>query len=210
VKIDEDKPGLIPSKYIIPPVADPMKDFNILQIVRAKFPVYLDENRPSLLVPAPSDIVAESICRDFKVGTAHYEPTVSEPGLFWQRGQWSKAEVDSKLGKEIAIARTMQVEWFKRLVDSADDDWGRYRMRRMISGLQRTACNILKLERDWNMETEIRENLAMGPCKFCHADIHMDSIVCRYCQGILNMARYKTEFVKAGSLPADVQTALSK
>lgn len=199
VPIDEDKPGLIPGKFLLPAVVDPMKDFNLLTVSRCKFPVYLDENRPALIVPAPSDTVAESICRDYKISMAHYETGVAEPGLFWARGNLTKNDVLVQLEQDLNEARKMQVEWFKRLVDSADDDWGKYHVRRLISSLQRKACQILKLDREWNMDKEVTENLKLTACKFCRADIHAESVVCRYCGGILNMARYKAEFVKSGT-----------
>jgi len=210
IKVDENKPGLIPSQFIIPPVKDPQHDFNIFHVVRAKFPVYLDEDRPALIVPAPSDQVAESICRDFKVSIAHYEPTISEPGLFWIPGEYKKADVLVKFEKEVEHAREMQNEWFMRLVGAADDDWAKFHMRRMISSLQKTAANVLKLEREWNMDMEVAGGLRLIPCKYCRADIEREAIVCRYCQGILDMDRYQREYKKAGSVPADAQAAVTK
>src|SRR5580765_8304096 len=93
VQIDESKPGLLPGQYIIPGVKDPMEDVEVLHVFRAKFPVYLDENRPALIVPAPSDTVANSICVDYKVSMPGFEVGISEPGLFWARGMFSAKSV---------------------------------------------------------------------------------------------------------------------
>lgn len=198
VGIDESKPGLIPSQYILPGVLNPREDVNVLVVARAKFPVYLDENRPSLIVPAPSDVVAESICQDYKLSVSQYEVGQSEPGLFWATGIYTPETVKTKLTEELARARELQIEWFKRLVNAADDDWVKFRVRRAISPIQRLACNILKLEREWNVDSEVTSNLALKTCKFCFADVHPSAIVCSHCQGILDPVRYTTEFRKAG------------
>lgn len=187
VIIDDSKPGLIPSQYIIPAVKDPTNDFEILNIFRARFPVYLDENRPALVVPAPSDTVAESICRDYKVAVSYYEPGVAEPGLFWLRGYMSKETVAMSHSDELAEARRLQIAWFKRLVEVAEDDWSRYHLRRVISTIQRIAANFLGHEAEW---TNIKDPIAaprMVLCKFCKAEIHPDSVICRYCTGVLNI-----------------------
>lgn len=199
VKIDEHKPGLIPGQYILAGVKDPLKDWNTLHVARAQFPVYLDENRPALIVPAPSDVVAESICRDYKVGIGLIEHGVAEPGLFWARGLIKHSDVPVVLEKELARARALQVEWFKRQIAEADDDWGRYHTRKSISTLQKIAATTLKLEREWNIDIEVRENLLLKTCKFCMADLNPEAIVCRYCQGILDTVRYNSEFKRATS-----------
>lgn len=197
VQIDESKPGLLPGQFIIPGVKNPLEDVEVLHVFRARFPVYLDENRPALIVPAPSDTVAESICRDYKVSMPGYETEISEPGLFWSRGMIKASNVKSVLSEELEYARKKQLVWFKRLVEQADDDWGRYHMRRMISSLQRLACDVLKIPKEWNQDAEIARNIAMKPCKFCHADIHPEAIICQYCRGIQDMARYEKEFKAA-------------
>lgn len=201
VAINENKPGLVPGAYHIPAVTDPMKNFNILHIARAKFAVYIDEARPALIVPEPSDRVAASICRDLKISWGHYVPDQSEPGLFWLQGLWTKKSLES--GNDPSIedmferARALQMEWFKKLVDEADDYWNRHHARRMVSDLQRAAAKALGLKKDWDIVNAI--NTALSVCKFCRGEVHPDAIVCKHCEGILNMARYEKEFVKAGS-----------
>lgn len=197
VPIDESKPGLLPTQYVLKSVKNPMEDLEVLHVFRARFPVYLDENRPALVVPAPSDTVADSICRDYKAGMGQYVEGVAEPGLFWARGFFKETDVRQKLSEELYRARTLQTQWFKLLVEVADDDWGQYHMRKMISTIQRRACDALKLDREWNSDREIAANLAMKPCPFCRAEVHPEAIICLHCRGILNMDRYKKEFKEA-------------
>lgn len=191
VAIDEDKPGLIPGKYQIAAVSDPMKDYNILNVIRAEFPVYLDENRPSLRVPSPSDIVADSICRDYRTAIGYVENGIAEPGLFWIAGQWLKADILDKNKDLFTHRRQMQVEWFKRLVDAADDEWAKNRMRRMISTLQKLACKAIGLEREWMTDIEVAHNLSLVKCKFCRADIDPEALVCPHCRSVLDVKKFE-------------------
>jgi hypothetical protein len=203
VPVDESKPGLLPAQYIIPSVKNPLEDVEVLHVYRAHFPVYLDENRPALIVPAPSDTVAEAFCRDYKGSMQEYTPGIAEPGLFWTKGYVEKNDVKTQLPLELDEARSMQLQWFKRLVDVADDDWGKYHIRRMISTIHRLACNTLKLEREWNSDLVIEKNLAMKPCKFCRADLHPEAIICQYCRGIIDMVKYQAEYHSADQAPTE-------
>lgn len=198
VPIDDSKPGLIPTQYALAPVKDPMKDFSYLHVFRARFPVYLDENRPALVVPAPSDTVAESICRDYKVSMSYVEAGVAEPGIFWVRGLYKEKDIQSELAEELHEARKKQLVWFERLVEIADDDWNRYHIRRMITTIQKLAASTLKLDREWSLDKDIRNALAVTNCKFCRAEIHPDAVVCRYCSGVLDVKKAtEAGFIKA-------------
>lgn len=196
IPLVEVKPGLIPAQYIIKAVQNPMKDIEVLNIFRARFPVYVDEHRPAIVVPEPSDRVAASICRDYKITVSHYEVDKAEPGLFWVSGQYSIRElmnnIDPKISKAIEMARTYQTEWFKRLVISADDAWGKYKMRRMISDIERLAAVALGLEKEWNIDTMVERALTV--CKFCRSQVNQEAIVCPQCHGILDIERAKREF----------------
>jgi len=62
VPLIEHKPGLVPAEYILKAVRNPMKEIEVLNVFRARFPVYVDEHRPAIVVPEPSDRVAAAIC----------------------------------------------------------------------------------------------------------------------------------------------------
>jgi hypothetical protein len=198
IRLEEDKP-LVPSHYYIPPCKDPDNDVECLMVRRGSFRVYVDESRPALIIPEPADVIANAICRDFKVSITHFEPAIAEPGLFWVRGGYEKEEilVEKSIRKELNQTRELQREWFKRLVKSADDDWATYKMRKTISDLQRLACKCLSLERDWDIDLEVAQSIRMLPCRFCRADVHPDAVICMHCRGILHMDRFKKEFVSA-------------
>jgi hypothetical protein len=199
VSIRENKPGLHLAEYFIPGVNDPFTQINTIIVARSSFAVYLDESRPALIIPEPSDRVAEAICRDYRVSMAHTQKDVAEPGLFWLAGRREEAALlngsDKDGHKALTWYRDLQKEWFTRLVSEADEYWQRIRSRRAISDLQRAACTILNLKREWNLKVEIQE--ALNLCKFCFSQVHPNAIVCPNCSGILDMARYKSEFSKA-------------
>jgi len=204
IRISEEKP-LVPSLYIIPAAINPDRPVESLMIRRGSFKVYIDESRPALVVPETADTIAEAICRDFKVASSHFEPGVAEPGLTWVRGGYETSEI--LLAKELrgvlSTARALQNNWFKKLVATADDDWGRHKLRKMISDLQRLACKQLNLERPWDIDVEVDSAVRLIPCKFCRADIHPQALICAHCRGILDMARYKSEFVSIDTVSRD-------
>jgi hypothetical protein len=107
------------------------------------------------------------------------------------------------LKAQLATARELQIEWFKRLIADADDYWNRYRARRAISDLQRIAARLLNLDREWNLDMEVSD--ALSRCKFCREQVHPEAIICGHCQGILNMEKYKAGFVRAGTSSAGEQ-----
>jgi hypothetical protein len=198
ISINEDKP-LIPSNYQIKAVRDTDNEVETLVIKRGSFRVYIDESRPALIIPEPADVIAAGICRDFKVSASNVEPGIAEPGLFWSRGAFTREEVlaSKDLQGELYNTRAKQTKWFKNMIAMADDDWNRYHQRRMISDLQRLACKCLHIERPWDIDLEIGKAVKMLSCKFCRAEVHPEAIICMHCRGVLDMAKFKSDFVSA-------------
>lgn len=188
--IQEKKPGLIPNVFIVP--AAKQGDFEILQVSRARFPVYIDENRPALIVPEPSDNVCEAIVRDFKAGQIGFEAEIAEPGIFWVSGPYEKEQIKSIFKAELDRANALQMEWYKNIVRIADDDWERYHQHKFISSLQIHAVNILNLDRPYNTGVEV--TAALSQCKWCFSQVNPKAVVCPACRGILDEERYKKEF----------------
>ena len=199
ITLNEEKPGLQPPYFTIPACKDPRTTCTTLAVSRSRFSVYIDMSRPSIIVPEPSDIIAESICRDYKISVSHYSPDVAEPGLFWVKGDLSPSEImaSKEIAPQLARARGMQNTWFTFLVAEADDSWGKNHMRRMISNLQRIAAVELGLTREWDIELEVEQSEKPLACKFCRAMIHPASIICMHCRGVLDLAAFKQNFVSA-------------
>jgi hypothetical protein len=202
--ISERKPGLIPPEFKIDAVKN--GDFELLVVERCRHPVYLDDTRPRLLVPDPSDVVAESIVLDHKKSISlGYEPGVSEPGLDWVSGEFKNDEEGRKLFKIQHAAVLTQMErlqfnWYKALIRIADDDWNKYHMHKFITDLQRTAARTLNVTtKDWMLETQIEES--MGRCKFCFTTIHPQAQICFNCHGDQTKDKY-SNIVASALTPA--------
>lgn len=198
----ERKPGLVPGDFKIP-YTEP-GDFTLFNVERAQHSVYLDENRPRLIVPDPSDLVARSIVDDHKTAMICYEHGIAEPGLAWVWGEYLN-DVGGKQGFAIAHGSllkemiALQTEWYKRLLLMADDDWAQYHKHKFITNLQRTAASVLgQTNREWMVEHLIEE--ALSKCKLCFSQVHPEACICPVCHGILDQERYKKEYLGAGTI----------
>src|SRR5512141_3254891 len=89
--IREQKPGLIPPVYEIPPVKH--GDFGILHVEDAFFFVYLAQFRGSIKVTTPALVLAKSICDDFTNAFQHGTSPNAQPGLFFVPGHATKEEI---------------------------------------------------------------------------------------------------------------------
>jgi len=200
--LHEQKPGLVPGVFEIP-YTEP-GDFTLFAVERCIHSVYLDENRPRLIVPDPSDVVARSIVLDHKTAMICYEHGVAEPGLAWVWGEY----LNNQDGKRAFVAahanilkeiNARQMEWYKRLLQMADDDWAQYRRHKFITSLQRTAATVLgQTNRDWMLEHKIEE--ALSKCKFCFTQVHPEACICHSCHGIIDEVRYRKEYLNQGMI----------
>lgn len=201
--ISEFKPGMTPDKFVLPPA--PEGDFSTLLVKKCKHGVYLDENRPVLVVPTAPEEVAEAICFDYKKGQMGITLNEAEPALFWVQGDYyiDPANIDrnkrnslmAEYSAEFRDAERKQMQWFKNLVADADDAWSKFHRRAMISVPQRTAALRLKLEREWLLDAEV--TAALSECPVCFEKVHPKAIVCRGCQAILKPEEFKqVQFAK--------------
>jgi hypothetical protein len=206
----EEKPGLVPGTFKIP-YTEP-GDFTLLTVERCTHAVYLDSNRPRLIVPDPSDLVARSIAYDHKTAMICYEAGVAEPGIDWVWGEYTDKRVFKNEHQEkLAGLFSLQNAWFMRLLEMADDDWAKYRQHKFITNLQRTAARVLgQVEREWMLQQRVEE--ALSKCKFCFTQVHPQACICSSCHGILDMERYKTEFLGAGTIEKvrEANTSIAK
>lgn len=202
VPINEKKPGLNPGQFDMRPAND--KDFQLLVIERCHHPVYIDETRPRLIVPDPSDIVAESIVTDYKVAMVGFQAGECEPGLGWVPGEYNNDENGKKAfaiehSELLEDLHRLQLGWFRRLLEIADDDWSRYKQHKFITPLQRIAAEALgQTNREWLLSHRIEE--AMSKCKFCFTQVHPLAIICHSCRGVLDPKRFKEEFMGMGTI----------
>lgn len=197
----EKKPGLVPGEFRIP-AAKP-GEFVLFNVERCQHAVYLDDTRPRLIVPDPSDLVARSIVFDHKTAMICYEAGIAEPGLAWVWGEFTNDKEGKKsfiLAHQAVLEQVneLQMNWYHRLLLMADDDWARYKQHKMITNLQRTAAQVLGQDREWLLEQKIAE--ALSKCKFCFSMVHPEACICPTCHGIVDEARYRKEYLNQGMI----------
>lgn len=192
--IREEKPGLVPSVVHIP--AAEKDNFVVVHVKPCFYPMYIDEARGSFNVPVPPDQLAKSIIDDFvnaQLGVDRHPEHPASPGMFFVVGKLTKEQIKKEYPDAVQEALNTQKEWFRRLVQSADDDWQRYRQHKTISDLQRHAAKSLGLERDWLVVTK---DAPMTPisagktCPACFSTVHPQAIICPQCRCVMDAKAY--------------------
>lgn len=193
-EIREFKPGLVEPHVIIP--AAPMNDFVTRHIHDNAYPLYLDAERGSRLIPEPVGMFAEAIVRDFVIAQIEIElETNSIPGLFWVYNSIGREAIKKDHAALLAQNLANQTRWFQRLVRRADDDWNRFHMHSSIADIQRIAARSLNLEREWMYVTA---EVGNERCPACSSILTVPPpVVCPTCQCILDKTKYsRLEFAK--------------
>jgi hypothetical protein len=201
-ELNEPKPGLIPSIYIIPSAKG--IDFSMLHVNDGYHLVLIpltDSKVPPMRVTDTSERIAQSLIDDYVNGclgidyTRHEETgAIAIPGMFWVPGAASRSDVVSQHAEKLRAAKNNTIAWFERLVKLADDDWAKNESHRTITDLQRKACTHLGIDREWNFDVfKQLSNL----CWACKSTINPAAIICHNCQAVLNATEYeknKTRF----------------
>jgi len=201
-RLEEPKPGLIPSHFSVP--AAEKGSISVL-IIEDGFHQMLipmsDPKAPPMRIPDSGESIAKSVIDDFigaciAIGYEKQENgAVATPGLFFVPGALTVKEILTKHAAEVAQAQKNTNAWFQRLVVLADDEWQRTRQFKLITKLQRIACRHLGLEKEWSQDVLLRSS---GVCWACKSPINPEAIICTACKAIVNQAEYdkhKTRFV---------------
>lgn len=146
-RICEEKPGLYPGVFIIPPVKDP-NDFNILHVGVSHYFVYMDSTRGSLRVPELGSRIARAIVEDY-IGAQIAIRDGHAPGIFYVEGLVEKPDIPIKYAEQLEEARANQKRWFQSLIMVGDDTWKKFGIHQSIAEIQRVAAKALKHEADW-------------------------------------------------------------
>lgn len=154
------------------------------------YPLYLDSERGSRLIPEPVGIFAEAIVNDFINAQLEIDvPTRALPGLFWVYNQIGRDQLKKEHGLQLANAVENQTRWFQRLVRRADSDWLAFHQHTAIADVQRLAARFLNLEREWMFATTEIGNERCPACSSILANPM--PVVCPTCQCILDEEKYK-------------------
>lgn len=184
-----EKKPLIPSIYQVPASKEELRP-EVLVVNEGMFHVYLDEYRGMLTIRTPALTIADSVVRDFLDGQ-YLLSEESRPALWSIPGEWTALELfgDKDQKERVYKEHSLQLEWFRRLIFIADDEWNKFHQHRMITEVQRIAAGRLKLNREWALEFK-PDNLT--DCPGCGTTINKKVAVCRDCGCIINMEIYKT------------------
>lgn len=210
-QLTENKPGLFPSRYVIP--AAPKGDISTLVVEDACFFEHIpfaDDKIPPRKVPILSDEVARGLCQDYINAnlavefTPDPDGTIAVPGIFYVDGAMTPKFVKDNHKAKVDQAQKNTAAWFLRLVKLADDDWQRYHQHKGITDLQRSACKYLGIPREWNIDIfELKSSL----CWSCKTSVNPEAIICS-CNAILNAAAYEANKDRyVGGQAAGVKTA---
>lgn len=188
--INEHKPGLYPGYFSIP--AAELGDISFLVVGDS---VYHTETRNDQVLTVKTQFItiADSIVNDFQqshLGRILSEDPeeAAEPGLFWVYGSFrTREQVWQKYEDEIRRAEHKQNNWFKQLVQIADDTFSRTGRTSSASQLQRLAAQRLGVQRPWVIRTGDSKNT----CPFCKFEMPFGAIKCPNCREVVDRAAYQ-------------------
>ena len=193
-EIIENKPGIYPGTFTVPASKDEVPQ--VLNVGESIYFVETSEPGRSITVRCSPNEVARSIVEDYLSSNLAYSSELqAAPGVFWVMGKFSQTEILTKFSKEIETAKKWQLNWFRRLVEMADDDWEKTRQHRTISDMQRFACKAMGLNRPWiiaQQETYGQTIAQYSKCPACQSNVLKEAIVCSSCRCILNIDKYKS------------------
>lgn len=197
VVISESKPGLYPGRFVIPAAKlgpdGQAVELAILVIGVSKHYVYLDSDRGSLPQDNFPTKVAKSVVEDF-ISASQLADTEAHPGLFYVSGEYSEDEIRAQFADKLIDAQFHQDAWFNRLIQTADDEWQKYRLHRVITDPQRMAARALGIDREWchTERPDARLSLmATAKCPSCQSNVLDTQVVCTNCKCILKPEEYK-------------------
>jgi hypothetical protein len=190
LELRESKPGLIPAQFIVPK-AKP-DDFEILVVRDAFHYIYLDSDRGSIPSIDPAYKVATSIVYDY-ANNILLRDDDSGPGLFCVPGKYNKDEIKKNFALELKTYRQKQINWYRKLIAFADDEWAINHRRRGISDLSRFAAQSLGMEREWvevGKIEDIAPAIIMSPCPACYSPVNPEAAICAVCKTIINKEKW--------------------
>lgn len=187
----ERKPG-IAGDFSIP--AAGKSGISLLYVTKNQYLRYLGDGK-SMHIPILPDEIAAAIVNDYvnaKLGVSGDK----KPGLFWLIGKLSETEVLARYADKIDEARQNQFLWFTQLVELADDEFSKHHKHAGISDIQRLACKVLGLTREWNidpkkLQDKIDSEAAMKECPACGSLVKPNVALCASCGCILDEKRAK-------------------
>jgi len=187
-EVKDSKPGIIPGEYTVPPSNGIIPA--LLIVKDANSPLYRGSDMPNFNMIIPGEEIARSLVNDYIRAQLVYAED-AHPALFWIPGEFRDGNVViTKFNPELEKSRTVQNNWFKKLVELADDEWSRNHQHKTITDIQRFACRSLGLteQKEWYTSPD---PVQMIKCPACMTMVEKAAVVCRNCKHILDPAQAK-------------------
>ena len=193
----EIKPTIFPGRFEVPAAAK--DDFELLVIESSSYykPSTI-EKMPPTEIQVNAAALAESLVQDYLSAIWLSSRGSRSPGIFWIPGEWNKKTILDYKHKDgrtfsqmLEAAKTQQKEWFKLLVDAADELWARSGGNpKAIPEDSKLGAESLGIEKSkpW-MQNTIAATL--NNCPACGAMINLNYPVCQHCHAIINKERAK-------------------
>jgi hypothetical protein len=187
-QVTDTKPGINPYEYTIPPSNGIIPA--LLVIKDANSPLYRGSDMPNFNMIIPGEEIAKSLVNDYIRAQLVYAED-SHPALFWVPGEEKDGNiVITKYNKELEKARSAQNNWFKRLIELADDEWSKNHQHKTITDIQRFACRSLGQtdNKEWYTSPD---PVQMIKCPACMSMIESAAVVCKNCKHVVNKEQAK-------------------
>ncbi|MFI5420538.1 MAG: hypothetical protein ACHQ1H_06185 [Nitrososphaerales archaeon] len=185
--ISEEKPGLVPPRFIIPASPDALTPICVYVGTSTHY-IYLDDARGSMPVRNPPEWVCRAIVNDY-VNAQLGVSEVARPGLFWLSGHVIPGAAKHDAQYQAAIEK--QNRWFVELCKIADDDWNKYHQHNVISETQRMVAQLIGYRPEQHEWMAPRTTLQSTRCPSCSNLLPENTVVCGNCKCVIDKVRFK-------------------
>jgi RNase P subunit RPR2 len=182
--VDERKLTVIPQEYFIPAAVE--DELGILHVDDGISWLMLEMERGGPVQQRiPSGQLADSIVNDFARSQLEYRYDFAQPGLFVVEGKFNSDDIKAKFPELLGKYRLIQENWFKALVERANQDFGKTGVSQLVSDLQKLAAKELGLKPNWSIDHQLKTLT----CPLCATLLPANAAVCSNCKAILDPAK---------------------
>lgn len=187
--IRETRPSIVPYEYMLP--ASDGKMPSVLVITHGKSALYLVGRPDTFPVPVPVEELAEDLVKGHLTSQIDYSED-SHPAFFWVPGDLTPSKVLVEHSAIVKLHINRQINWYMKLVRSADDDWSKNHMRRSISDKHILAAQKLGLKKEWaEAFTAPEPPIELRDCPYCYFKVPVKASICMNCKSPLDEANIK-------------------
>lgn len=186
--IEEIKPTMQPGKFYIPKGS--YSNPSVLILGPSSWWRDVDEGDNSIEIPTSAILMADSIVRDYCLGTIEVQFGIAQPGLFYIAGAKKSFDIIKEHKDLLDNALAMQTRWYEALIKLGDSLWARSRGNPLaIDDRMRTAARELKRDKPWIADFQMVELI---PCVACGNLRNPAFPVCHHCNRVVDAALAKT------------------